>query len=219
MKLPFEKIYCLHILEAKERYGSVIEECNKIELENEVNFWYTCKKPINLTIGNNIESLHDSYYNRKAETNEYTYGAVFDCAYNHYSIIKQAYMRGINSILIFEDDILFNKISVLKNIIDNIPNDYDVLKFYNTVYDKKNVIVNNVFFQLIDNPDKYCNSTLCYALSRKGMEAVINEYESNLVAADIALNNITSNKDIKFYVLKLTLFCKPKKFISTIVGK
>jgi hypothetical protein len=72
---------------------------------------------------------------------------------------------------------------------------------------------------LIDNPDKYCNSTLCYALSRKGMEAVINEYESNLVAADIALNNITSNKDIKFYVLKLTLFCKPKKFISTIVGK
>jgi GR25 family glycosyltransferase involved in LPS biosynthesis len=128
-------------------------------------------------------------------------------------------MRGINSILIFEDDILFNKISVLKNIIDNIPNDYDVLKFYNSIYDKKNVIVNNVFFQLIDNPDKYCNSTLCYALSRKGMEAVINEYESNLVAADIALNNITSNKDIKFYVLKLTLFCKPKKFISTIVGK
>lgn len=219
MKLPFEKIYCLHILDAKERYGSVINECNKIELENEVNFWYTCKKPINLTIGNNIESLYTSYYNEKAKKNEYTYGAVFDCAYNHYSIIKQAYMRGINSILIFEDDILFNNTNILKNIINNMPNDYDVLKFHNQFCDRKNIIVNNSFFQLIDNPDKYYHSTLCYALSRKGMEAVINEYESNLVAADIVLNNITSNKDIKFYVLKLNIFCKPKKFISTIVGK
>ena len=219
MKLPFEKIYCLHILDAKERYDSVIKECEQIELENEVNFWYTCKKPINLTIGNNIDTLRTDYYNKKAEINEYTYGTVFDCAYNHYSIIKQAYMRGINSILIFEDDILFNNIRVLKDIINNIPNDYDVLKFHNHVYDKRNLIVNNCFFELIDNPDKYYHSTLCYALSRKGMEAVINEYESNFAAADVVLNNITSNKDIKFYVLKLTLFCKPKKFISTIVGK
>ena len=51
------------------------------------------------------------------------------------------------------------------------------------------------------------------------MEALINEYETNLVAADVALNNIRLNKDIKFYTLKTNLFCSPKNLISNIVNK
>lgn len=55
-------------------------------------------------------------------------------------------------------------------------------------------------------------------LKQKGMEALINEYETNLVAADVALNNIRLNKDINFYTLKANLFCSPKDFISNIVN-
>lgn len=219
MKLPFDKIYCLHLVEAKERYKSVLKECNKINLENKVDFWYTSKKPINTTIGNNIQSLHDDYYNSVMRSNKNVYGACFDCAYNHYSIIKQAYIRGLNSILIIEDDICFNNnLSLINNVINNIPEDYDVLKLYNTVYNKRNKITSD-FFELIDehNYKYYYHSTLCYALNRKGMEALINEYETNLVAADIALNNIRLNEDIKFYTLRKNLFCVPKKFISNIV--
>lgn len=219
MKLPFEKIYCLHLVEASERYTNVLKECERINLENEVNFWYTSKKPINAIIGNHIETLHDGYYDRRFKINPYTYGACFDCAYNHYSIIKQAYIRGINSILIFEDDICFNyDVNLLDNIINNIPNDYDVLKFYNTCYDKQNNI-DNGYFEIINeqNIKLYYHSTLCYALSRKGMEALINEYEKNLLAADVALNRIKSNNDIKYYTLKLNVFCIPREFVSTIV--
>lgn len=223
MKLPFDKIYCLHLVEAKERYVSILEECEKINLENKIDFWYTTKKPINAFIGNNIYTLHDKYYNKYINQNKYTYGACFDCAYNHYSIIKQAYIRGLNTILIIEDDILFNdNVDLLNTIINNIPEDYDVLKLYNTVYNKHNEITSyNDCFELIDehNYKYYYHSTLCYALNRKGMEALINEYETNLVAADVALNNIRLNEDINFYTLKANLFCSPKNFISNIVNK
>lgn len=231
MKLPFDKIYCLHLVEAKDRYDSVLEECDKINLENEISFWYTSKKPINATIGNNIQSLHDKYYDKFAIKNEYTYGACFDCAYNHYSIIKQAYIRGLNNILIIEDDIFFNNnTDILKDIIDNIPYNYDVLKLYNTsirdVLKQPNVSMFcdylytfKNYFELLNknNYKHFYHSTLCYALSRKGMKALIDEYETNLVAADIALNNIRLNKEINFYTLKSNVFCMPKKFSSNII--
>jgi GR25 family glycosyltransferase involved in LPS biosynthesis len=232
MKLPFDKIYCLHLVDAKERYKSVLEECNKINLENKVDFWYTTKKPINITIGNNIQSLHDNYYDSFFKNgNEYVYGACFDCAYNHYSIIKQAYMRGLNSILIIEDDICFNDdLRLLNNIINNIPYDYDVLKLYNleipyknesSIKPYKNESFIKPYFLLLNehNYKYYYRSTLCYALNRKGMEALINEYETNLVAADIALDNVRFNEDIKFYTLRKNLFCTFKKLISTITNK
>jgi GR25 family glycosyltransferase involved in LPS biosynthesis len=219
MKLPFDKIYCLHLAEAKERYDSVLEECEKINLENEIDFWYTTKKPINATIGNNTPSLHIPYYDIIFDNNKYLYGACFDCAYNHYSIVKQAYIRGFNSILIFEDDIEFNDdIDLLNTIIENIPNDYDVIKFINTeIYHKKFQIKHIGYFRLINEKNNFLYSTLCYALSRKGMKVLIDEYESNFTCADIVLDNIRSNDDIKFYSLKLNMFCNPKsKFESTI---
>lgn len=219
MKLPFDKIYCLHLAEAKERYDSVLEECEKINLENEIDFWYTTKKPINVTIGNNTPSLHTPYYERIFNNNKNIYGACFDCAYNHYSIVKQAYIRGFNSILIFEDDIEFNDdIDLLNTIIKNIPNDYDVIKFKNTeIYHKKFQKMHFGYFKLINEKNNFLFSTLCYALSRKGMKVLIDEYESNFTCADIVLDNIRVNDDIKFYSLKLNMFCNPKsKFESTI---
>ena len=220
MKLPFEKVYCIHLAEAGERYINVLKECERINLENEVDFWYTTKKPINVTIGDCIETLHTPYYIKKMTENPYTYAACFDCAYNHYSIIKQAYIRGINSILIFEDDIKFNEnVNLLSDIIDNIPSDYDVLKLYNTYYNKQNNI-DDGYFEMInkENSKFYYHSTLCYALNRNGMKALIDEYEKNLLAADVVLNMVKSNKSIKFYTLKHNVFCYPKGFVSTIVG-
>lgn len=220
MKLPFEKIYCLHLAEANERYTNVLKECERIDLENEVNFWYTTKKPINVTIGDCIETLHTPYYKRKMNVNPYTYAACFDCAYNNYSIIKQAYIRGINSILIFEDDIKFNEdVNLLKDIVDNIPSDYDVIRLHNTCYDKNNKIENGVYFELLDedNCKHYYHSTVCYALSRKGMKALIDKYETKLQAADNVLDSIRLNEDIKFYILKLNVFCTYQDMKSTIV--
>lgn len=49
------------------------------------------------------------------------------------------------------------------------------------------------------------------------MKVLIDEYESNFTCADIVLDNIRANDDIKFYSLKLNMFCNPKsKFESTI---
>lgn len=61
-----------------------------------------------MMIGESISDLHTEFYDKARKlVNPDIYGAVFDCAYNHYSIIKQAYLRGFNNILIIEDDILW----------------------------------------------------------------------------------------------------------------
>ena len=47
-----------------------------------------------------------------------------------YSIIKETYELGYNNVLILEDDIQFNKdLSLLRNTLNNIPEDYDILQF------------------------------------------------------------------------------------------
>lgn len=225
MKLPFEEIYCLHLVEDKNRYDSILNEINRIELENNIEFWYTSKKPINNEIGDNLESLHTRYYDKRKLCNQGVYGSVFDCAYNHYSIIKQAYLRGVNSILILEDDIKFNDDNVIiKDIIDNMPNDYDVLKLYNTNnynWGNKSIDCKNYFIKLDKtNFYNYSQSTLCYALSKKGMEVVINEYERSFMASDLILDNIRSNDTINFYTLKINNFVKPNtKLKSNIIYK
>lgn len=234
MKLPFDKIYCLHLAEDTQRRENVLSEIKKINLENKVNFWYTTKKPINSIIGNSIQTLHTGFYDQvKEKTNPNIYGAVFDCSYNHYSIIKQALLRGIESILIIEDDIVFNNdLNMLKSVVDNIPKDYDVLKLYSTHNPR-------LFMQLQYTPPEYAlihdtdyfnrltvenqyeigkyykYSTLCYALSKKGMEALVAIYESNyFLPSDLCLDSCYAVKgleDIKFYALKENIFCEPNQ--------
>ena len=45
--------------------------------------------------------------NKKKRYNPDIYCAVFNCAFEHYTIVKQAYLRGLNNILVFEYDIRF----------------------------------------------------------------------------------------------------------------
>lgn len=228
MKLPFDKIYCLHLVESDERKKGVLNEIKKIQLENEVNFWYTTKKPINTIIGESISGLHTEFYDKVRKlVNPDIYGAVFDCAYNHYSIIKQAYLRGFNNILIIEDDIHFNDdITLLNNIIENIPQDYDVLKLFNDLnphilgVKRKGVELSNTdnkYFDLLNANDEYSKiyrgSTLCYGLSRIGMSALITIYETEFMPSDMSLDvsyrldNL--GPDINFYTIKENLFCNP----------
>lgn len=216
MKLPFDKIYCLHLAEDNNRKINVLNEIKKIHLENEVNFWYTTKKPINIAIGNHIQSLHTMCYDEIYKRNNSIYGAVFDCAYNHYSIIKQALLRGMDSILIIEDDIKFNDDLIeLEAIISNIPKDYDVLKLHNTIipYTSNVHDYNQYFLNLKENNNQWTFSTLCYALSKKGMGAIVNVYESKLshfFPSDICLDVLSRlNMDIKLYSIKDNVFCQP----------
>lgn len=223
MKLPFDEIYCLHLAEDTIRYNNIKQEFKKIGIEDQVKIWWTCKRPISTFCGNNITSLktlyYDSIYNN---SNKNVYGNVFNCSFEHYTIIKQAYNRGLNSILILEDDIKFtNDINTVKNVFDNMPKDYDIIKFYNS-YTPEGWLINNKFNDIYVNPEyntnlyTNCCSTLCYALSKNGMKQMINMYDKKFVPADVVFDNFRDFK-IKFYNLKYNILCIPNDTHSLIL--
>lgn len=214
MIFPFDKIICLHLVEDIHRYISILNQVKYFGIKDKFEFWYTCKKSkITNEIGNNIDNLKDGYYDSIMEHNPNVYGNVFDCAYNHYNIIKTAYLRGFNNILIIEDDILFNKDKKnLETLFNNIPQDYNIIKFYYSHDDNEfNVPEVKYVDKSYEQFYKYVYSTLCYGLSRKGMEIMIDEYENNFAAADIVLENIKNNDKIndKYYILSYNNLCLP----------
>lgn len=209
MKLPFEKAYCLHLAEANERYESSKSEFKKVGILDQVDYWWTVKRPFISKCADKFPELKDKYYDQYLEINPNVYNGVFNCAYEHYNIIKQAYIRGIESIIIFEDDVYFyvdeNK---FESIMNNIPNDFDIIQFhdskrwYNDQYDQVQYnIKNNDITQFIKtNNDYYKLSTLCYALSRKGMKEVIDIHDKlGLTIADRVFNLIDIAK-FNYYV-------------------
>lgn len=206
MKLPFDKVYMLHLAENENRLNFMVEQFKHHGISKQVEIWWTCKRDISVEIGNNLNSLHTDAYDwyKGNEKTKGVYGGVFNFAFEHYTIIKQAYLRGFESILIIEDDCEFIKDKKLfKDIFDNIPEDYDIIKYHNGVFyenDNDDNIINKYYNR--------CNfakgNTTCYALKRRGMELVINQYNKCFEPSDIVLDkamDYNSCKEVNSYAV------------------
>ena len=216
-KLPFDKIYCLHMAENEIRYQNMMSEFDRLNIKDQVEIWWTCKRKISSKIGDYLESLHSIFYNYKRKHNEDLYGGVFNCSFEHYTIIKQAYIRGFNSILIFEDDITFNKhISVeeIYNIFNSIPDDYDIIKFYNENLDKSKILDEVTYISNNEqNIYNYSLSSLCYALSRNGMKKYIEKMDDKFEIADRILDTLKNDKEVKYYTLSNNVICNTMDYM------
>ena len=106
MKLPFDKVYMLHLAENENRLNFMVDQFKHHGISKQVEIWWTCKRDISIEIGNKLNSLHTEQYDwyQGNEESKGVYGGVFNCAFEHYTIIKQAYLRGFESILIIEDE-------------------------------------------------------------------------------------------------------------------
>lgn len=233
MKLPFEKIYCIHLAEDVERYELLMNELRRIGIEDQVDIWWTSKKNINTIISNSMTSLHTQYYDEIKETiYPNVYQGVFDCTYNHYSIISQAYARGLKSILIFEDDIIFNDdVEKIKAVFDSIPDDYTIVKFHNVwVCNEyalhKNPIKENISYDVpkfITYDDSsfmtYGNSLLCYGMTRDGMKHILDAYERDFQASDVVVERVKRfDKPQGFYTLASNMLCMQRNVVSNIIN-
>lgn len=233
MKLPFEKIYCIHLAEDVERYELLMNELRRIGIEDQVDIWWTSKKNINTIIGNSMTSLHTQYYDEiKESICPNVYQGVFDCTYNHYSIISQAYARGLKSILIFEDDIIFNDdVEKIKAVFDSIPDDYTIVKFHNVwVCGEyalcKNPIKENLSYDVpkfITYDDEsfmtYGNSLLCYGMTHDGMKHILDAYDRGFQASDIVVERVKKlDKPQGFYTLASNMLCMQRNVVSNIIN-
>lgn len=112
----------------------------------------------------------------------------YDCARNHYTIIKTAYDLGYEHILVMEDDIRFLKDANIFNMyLKKIPNDYDVLQFGAFTMEpdiEKYLLDDELWFEHEDVP---AWNTSMYALSRRGMIYYLGCMDTLFRQADVPL--------------------------------
>ena len=213
MLTKFDKIYVIHLAERPYRYESMMTEFQNIGIEEKVEVWWTCKREISNQIGDNIKTLRTSFYEQKRQLCENVYGSVFNCSLEHYTIIKQAYLRGFESILIMEDDISFIKDkSFFEKCVELMPHDYDIVKFHNT-----RAINRDIDTIKYIKSNFYVHSTLCYALSRRGMQLLIEEYDNFFAASDVVIERLKRKQKCNIYHLAFNNLCKPSGDASNII--
>lgn len=223
----FDKVFVLHCTDYPER-RKLIQNLNNIGI-TQYEIVYTCTTPINSllskTFENNEELFTVFYKNTKGANNYEFFGKVFDCAYNFYKIIKSSYNMGLNHILLFEDDIVFRiNGDELQSYFDEMPNDYDCIKFSYIVakwYSKFNEQEINSYISNINSkffrvpPEIRLNTNTMFALSRKGMKYYIDFMEHMFCCADVPFRDI--QEDIRLYATtKQLLYVNPIKSTLTL---
>lgn len=197
----FNKIWCLHCIEDKDRYETSIKEFKKVNIYNKVEYRLTTKhQSINLL---------SSYNKTEPGWNSISNDSNYHCTREHYTMIKIAYELNYDYILIFEDDVkLLNK----KNwdlFMNNIPDDFDLIR-YSCIIDFPcpEEYINNYYNNILYSKLKYnIWSTGAYALSRKGMKYYI-DYINNLhytCNADIPFFFAPNTKEINSYISSIPI--------------
>ena len=112
-----------------------------------------------------------------------------------------------------EDDISFMRDRIFfEKCIELIPNDYDIVKFHNLVAINRDCdSIKYIKNQL------YTYSTLCYAISRHGMELLIEEYDNFFAASDVVIERLKRKRECNIYHLAFNNLCKPSGDASNII--
>lgn len=219
--MKFDKIYCLHCVEDTDRYYNIKNQFNKLGLD--VTIHETCRQPhMDIIFNGFLLSQNIEAFNKPNE---------YNCTREHYTIIKSAYINGYENILIFEDDMyLLNNKELFYKFIDNIPEDYDIIRLGGScdythdelidLYKKENIYWTKLEFGLW--------GTFGFGLSRKGMKYYIDYIDNVMCSADTPLfvnTNIYPKygkckykyDELNHYISTIPLcYVEPDNFNSTI---
>lgn len=176
-KKHFDHIYCIHYLPYQNRYKKCLEEIVRVGIKDSGVFSWkiTWDSPI-------FDKLYQV-------CNAAPSVGCMKVGFSHYMCIKEAYELGFNHILILENDNIFLKdTDEIERILNDLPEDYDICFLdkipsktakYEEALEKDKV--NDSF---IDIDKKFYVLANCYALSRKGMEHVMECQEKRLAISD-----------------------------------
>lgn len=174
LKKHFDMIYILSLIERYDRRYLIEKQLKELKIDapdsnDFIRYFYGTTFAHNAIIAN---AFNENKKGKFTKANEY------DCARNHYAIVKICYVLGCNHCLILEDDILFRKNpEILQEYIENLPEDYDIAQFGGFTTDNR---IKNYCSNL--NEESGMNKYWCkhrnvgvwncsmYALSRRGME-------------------------------------------------
>ena len=180
----YTKTYFINLDSRKDRYDETIKEFKNIKLTNFERF--SAIKPTLEEIKKYSFLKISKFWKRKRNDQKYIISAS-GCKLSHYSVLKKALKEVKNEkyILILEDDISF-KNDFVKNYFDCINYieknniDFDILYGNTFLYKLKKdhvTLINKNLIKFNEN----CNSksTLCYIISSKNIQNIINIIEKS----------------------------------------
>lgn len=177
--LPFDKVFCLNLCERSDRRDFMKQQFERLGILDQIT-WHEAVKH-SFGDGNIIsKALGMSGIGWLNNDNEY------NCAREHYTIIKSSYLNGCDHILILEDDIsLLNNKELFREMINLIPRDYDILRL-GAIWTKEYIsgLSGKPGWELCY---KDFHGALGYALNREGMRYIITCQDHYFEAADSPL--------------------------------
>lgn len=202
MKTPFDEIFFLTLTSDINRVENVKAQIKKLNIEDKSTIIYTCKNPYSQKLG---EFIIDFQWCRDYP---HVFSGVFNCGMEHYKIIRTSYERGLNQILICEDDCNFiDDLNLIEETFNNLPKDYCCVKFHTRGQEFKHhtyrCFGKQIYFR--DNFKKKNVSLACYALDRNGMVEFMKAFERNFRPADCVFDDFID----KVYCIKKRIVNKP----------
>ena len=207
MKLPIDEIYLLTLCEKPERYERMHKRIDYMGFD--VKDFFVVRHPISQIIIDNMGiDLKGHGYSIKN-------GGVFNCTREEYTIIKSAYLRGLNTVAIIEDDCSFFKDkSVWEEYFNNLPEDWDILRINCTRGNNLEQDIKSDFYWF-KQTTPYVWGTCFYVLNRKGMKYMIDKIYKEYQTIDNQLAFPTDEVNIYLPKIELSL-CLEDSFDSDI---
>ena len=130
-------------------------------------------------------------------------GCVFSCTREHYTIIKSAYLRGLESVGIMEDDCWFLKDkNIWKEHLSNLPSNWDILRINCLRGDVEEFDENTSYWQ---KATRNISGTGFYILNRNAMKYMIDYIDKKYVPIDYPIEMANKNNKLNIYLPKIEL--------------
>ena len=192
----FSHIYCLHYLSDNKRLPKLKSELERVGIDENADYFswvYDYPSPLLDLVFQN-EKLNLSLAVRSSSR-----PYIKRVALKHYEIIKDAYEKGYERILILENDIRFhNDIDYINQMLENIPGT-DVVMFDKmtcsapgeaTKYKQYiKTLQKDALYGSMNDSGVFFVFCSCYALNREGMRKIIDIQEKSLMPPDTPLND------------------------------
>lgn len=183
----FDKIYCIHLIEYKERFNEIKNELERVGIDTKSDYFswkYTTRNKMYQYIYNNpnFPQLNVNYIT----------DAIKNCTMAHYEIMCECKAFGYERVLILEDDIRFLKnVDEIETILNNLPNK-DIVLLDKWTFNKdmyRDLITNHKINDYYAEYDHDFTSCACYSLTAKGIDAIMFIQEHRFLPADFCVNN------------------------------
>ena len=238
----FDQIYIIHLNELLDRKKLIIEqiqkyigEKNNVTIIDAINKNTIDKNALikneliaypgnsnckNIRINDKPEPLpspngYKCWCNNRGHNDLVNYNGRIACALGHFLVYEDIVKNSFQKCLILEDDFIFSKEinNVFNNIVNDIPDNWELLYFANSRKIRHNHPNINSSFVFCGFNGGMCSDTGCYAINNKAANELFTNIFPLKSAADGYLCSIVDRR----FKLKNTYICRQNFGLSTLL--